>query len=1136
MCKSGNTEKKVNCTEGKDEQVDVDGSDSESEQEARVSQVGFHMRINALSGKKRRIWVEVNINGTPVKMQMDTASDVTIINESKAKDIPGLVITPHTFPLTDYGSHPITVVGTARVVVKYQDQQSEQVLTIVRGKGPTLLGMDWINVMELDYLNWGKIRQTMQVEETVSFQETPSRSMEEIIKDYEEVFSGELGTVRNTKASLELKPEAVPKFFRPRPVPYGIKSQVEREILSLEAAGVWERVTYSDLATPLVPVSKPDGGVRLCGDYKSTVNSQLQVAQHPLPNIQDMLAALGVCRVFSKIDLKTAFQQLVMDDKSQEYCTVNTHMGLFRPTRLPYGIASSPAIWQQTMDKIFNAMPGVFCFVDDILIAGRDDLEHQERLVEVLNRIKENGLRIKKEKCHFNVSSIEYLGFVVDKDGVHKTDDKVRAVRDAKVPTDVKELQAFLGLVTFYGKFVKDLATIASPLYALLGKGVPWVWDDRCQEAVKRIKAEITSPKFLVHFDQDLPLKLVTDASDVGLGAVLAHVMPDGEERPIAFASRLLNPAEKNYSQIEKEALSLIYGVTKFHMYLYGREDFTLVTDHKPLLAIVGPHSGVPKVMAARLYRCSVILAAYNYTIEFRSTTKMGNADALSRLPVDIAPVEHDPIVMMVEVDGLPPSSKDVALQTADDPVLLKVLHNLGKSRYAVGEDPEFKPYFEHWTELSSEGGCIFRGDRIVIPSSLRDQVLEQLHEDHQGIVKTKALAQTYVWWPGMDSDIERYVRGCMDCAVHQNNPKPFRLHAWEFPDRPWQRLLVDFAGPFLGRSFLIFVDAYSKWPEVIPMATTTSWCTIKALLCLIATHGLPDRIVSDNGPQFTSAEFARFCQQNGIRHTFSAPYHPATNGEAERFVQTFKRAMKCRKATAFTVPVELSKFLFTYRNTPHSTTGESPASLLMGRRVRWKLDLLKPALDKKCQQDDSQKGKGNTEMRQFVEGETVLVRLYGTDKWGVGQVKERLGCLHYNVNIQGRVVKRHVDQLRSYMGEKLDHQNPSTHVPLHHVPLHLDLEGNEMGDPAPLPVQGEIQTPPVPADPSLPDSSSPQPERRVLSPRRNRGVQTASPQPERRVLPPRSNRGVPPQVYGDFVWEPERKGPGEWVEFPPEN
>lgn len=380
--------------------------------------------------------------------------------------------------------------------------------------------------------------------------------------------------------------------------------------------------------------------------------------------------------------------------------------------------------------------------------------------------MKQNGLRVREEKCNFHVSSIEYLGFKIDAQGIHKTEDKIRAVRDAKTPENTKELQSFLGLVTFYGRFIKDLATIADPLYQLLKKEVPWKWTKECQEAFVKIKQEVILSRFLTHFQPDLPVKLVCDASNHGIGAVLAHVMPDGLERPIAFASRTLNKAERNYSQIEKEALAIIYGVKKFHIYLYGKQKFIMVTDHKPLLAILGPKVGLPTLVAARLQRWAITLAAYNYDIEYRPTAKMGNVDALSRLPVDEAPSEQEDSILLIESLSLPITAKKIAEATTQDPTLSQVLQGLLTGRKNVPDRGDCKLYLQVWPELSTEQNCILRGSRVVVPTKLRKRVLEEIHADHQGIVRSKAIARTYVWWPGMDRELEAFTKQCMQCAT----------------------------------------------------------------------------------------------------------------------------------------------------------------------------------------------------------------------------------------------------------------------------------------------------------------------------------------------------------------------------------
>ena len=361
-----------------------------------------------------------------------------------------------------------------------------------------------------------------------------------------------------------------------------------------------EQVKYSEWATPIVPVPKPDGRVRLCGDYKITVNPAIDVEQYPLPKPQELLATLSGGQRFTKLDLSVAYQQMLLEEESRKLVTINTNLGLFRYCRLPFGIASAPAIFQRAMDTLLQGIPHVICYIDDVLVTGLTEEEHLQNLVQVLHKLQEQGMRLKREKCAFFQKEVEYLGYRINTDGVHTAPSKLQAIQQAPAPRNVTELCAFLGLLNYYGKFIPNLSTMIHPLNALLGQGRKWNWTQECANAFKAAKQSLTSDSVLVHYDPQLPLRLAGDASCYGIGAVLSHQYPDGSERPIAYASRTLLPSEKNYAQIEREALSLVFGIQKFHQFIYGRS-FTLATDHKPLTTILGGRKGIPAIAAARM-------------------------------------------------------------------------------------------------------------------------------------------------------------------------------------------------------------------------------------------------------------------------------------------------------------------------------------------------------------------------------------------------------------------------------------------------------------------------------------------------------------------------------------------------------
>ena len=665
---------------------------------------------------------------------------------------------------------------------------------------------------------------------------------------------------------------------------------------------------------------------------------------------------------------------------------------------------------------MLQGLTGVQVYFDDILVTGKDDMEHLKNLEAVMERLSKFGLRIRPDKCVYLQPSVEYLGHVIDKNGLHKATAKVEAILAAPEPRDVAQLRSVLGMFQYYHKFIPNLAAVLHPLNQLLGK-VKWEWSKACTAAFLKVKKLLCEAPILTHYDTEKPLRLACDASPYGLGAVISHVMPNGEEKPVGYASRSLTKAEQNYSQIDREALGIIFGVKKFFQYLYGRE-FTLVTDNKPLTSIFHPSKEIPPLAASRLQRWSLYLSAFNYKVEFRRTAEHSNADGLSRVPLKAA---DDGIVAeqaeMHYLSAMPVTSSTIATHTRRDKILSRV-YDFTLKGWPDTMDENLKPYFKRKHELTIENGCVLWGYRVLVPESLRETLLNELHEGHLGIVKMKMVARSYIWWPNMDNDIETLAKSCSGCAQTQAMPNKANVYPWSYPEKPWQRIHIDFC-EYEKVQILVIIDAYSKWPEAVVMKDTTASRTIKVLKECFARYGIPDQIHSDNGPQFVSEEFKNFLRRNGIKQTLSAPYSPSTNGLAERFVKSVKQGIKSMKTPLKdeTIHDKLAAFLLAYRNAPHSTTGESPATLFLGRSLKSRLDLVKPNIRNRVQQDQQKMAMSKQGVqRQFDIGDKVLARSYrGKEKWKPGEIVAMLGKRTYRVQIPDHGIwKRHLNQLRS--------------------------------------------------------------------------------------------------------------------------
>lgn len=949
------------------------------------------------------IYVTVCVDNHPVTMEVDTGASLSVVSETTYKGVwrDGTAkLKESRVKLKTYTGEQIPVLGALDVVVEHQGNHKTLPLIITKGQGPSLLGRNWLGELRIDWKSTYKIYDTER--------------LSSVLRKHQAVFENELGTITSTKAALQIDPQVPPQFHPPRPVPFSLRQKVEEELERLEKEGIIRHRESAEWAAPIVAVPKSDGSIRICGDYKVTVNKAMVCETHPIPRSEDLFTEMAGGTSFTKLDLSHAYLQLQLDDKARDYLVINTHKGLYEYTRMPFGITSAPAIFQRTMDKILQGLKHVVVYIDDILITGETKEDHLRTLDEVLARLEKAGVRLKKEKCVFLAPEVVYLGHRINREGLHPTDDKVQAITDMPRPTNVSKLRAFLGLVNFYGKFLKDLSTVLAPLYRLLRKGARWRWQSEEEKAFESAKSMLKSPQLLVHYDINKELVLTCDASNWGVGAVLSHRMDDGTERPIRYASRTLTSAEQNYAQVDKEALAIVYGVKQFHKYLYGRR-FLICSDHKPLMYLFGEHRGISQTASARVQRWALVLSGYQYSIVHRPGVQVGNADGLSRLPVpqpsDHTPQPHDMVLLMERLNSSLVTSAHIRQWTMRDPTLSKILRQVMQGWEEL-EDHNC-PYTRRKDELTVEQGCLLWGLRVVVPPQLRTRVIDEIHEGHPGISRMKSFARSYVWWPGIDSDLEKKVQECLLCQRNRKTPPKVPVRTWEWPEKPWSRVHVDHAGPIEGKILLIVVDAHSKWVDAHIVPSTSASAAIDKLRVVFATHGLPHTIVSDNGAAFTSSEFHQFLKQNGIEHVRSAPYHPSSNGLAERAVQTVKEGV--RKMTG-PLEVRLARLLFKYRVTPQATTGISPAELLMGRRLRTHLDLLHPSLKERVQRGQiAQESRTQRHaMRQFTPGDRVIARNFAEgNKWLPGSVIDRDSTTSVKIKLDdGRVWRRHVDHV----------------------------------------------------------------------------------------------------------------------------
>ena len=606
-------------------------------------------------------------------------------------------------------------------------------------------------------------------------------------------------------------------------------------------ADIIEEAEAPEWLSPLVVTRRRNGKVRICIDLREPNKAIIQDA-FPLPYLEEMFHRLRGAEVYSTLDLTMAYQQLELHPEARDMTAFATHDAVYRFKRCPLGMSSVPGAFQRVMSSVLKGVSGVQSYLDDLIVFGSTPEEHDRALAAVLQRLKDYNIQLNMDKCKMRQSSVTYLGLIVSKEGLKVDPDRIKSVAEAAAPTSREELQSFLGVVGYYAKFVPDFATVVEPLRQLLRGCQAFQWTDEAERAFTEVKERIVQSSPLTPFDPNLPTLVTTDASGVGLGATLSQ-LHGTQERVVAFASRSLSSAERNYAVIEREGLACVWAVEKWNTFLWGRQ-FTLRTDHQALQTLLSPQGHGRAGM--RLARWAARLMVYQFDVKYIKGADNTVTDGLSRLHQnESVEVQREDDFMVAAVGLQAVTESDFRTECGTDRTLAALREVLHTGWPRLNQLPaNLRPYHAVRDELCVVSDLLYRGERLIVPQALQQRVVALAHEQHQGIVRSKQLIRQTYWWPGLDGQVEEAVRQCSVCRDSDKTLKcaPTPLQPVPFPPAPWHMAGLDIVGPMTGprqcRYAIVLVDYYSKWPEVGFTEDITSAGVITFLNAVFAREG----------------------------------------------------------------------------------------------------------------------------------------------------------------------------------------------------------------------------------------------------------------------------------------------------------
>lgn len=752
-----------------------------------------------------------------------------------------------------------------------------------------------------------------------------------LLQRYKRCFANDLnglGCTGVTEMQIEINSQR-PIVYRPYRLSHHERGQVRDMISEMLDAGVI-RESKSNYASPIILVKKKDGKTRLCIDYRM-LNSITTKERYPMPIIEDEIARLSGQAWFNTLDLMSGYYQVPISEASKHLTAFVTPDGQYEFNRMPFGLANAPAIFQRMMNQVLGParFEKAMVYIDDLLVFATTAEESLSRLEEVLQLLENSNLKLNLAKCSFLQTKIDYLGYEITSAGVRPGETKIKSVAEFPRPENVHGVRQFLGLVSYFRKFIPGFAQIAFSLTNLLKKDAVWTWAEQQENAFETLKSKLINRPVLSIFDPTAETELHTDASRVGIGGILVQrIRGNNSFQPVAFYSRQTTPEEKNFHSYELETLAVVCSLKKFRVYLMGKE-FKIVTDCSALRSTFQKRDLIP-----RIARWWLALQEFNCSVEYRAGTKMSHVDALSRNPT--SDPEQCPSVMSISNDDWL-----LTLQLGDSE-LGRIRNILSSNLDSTGLDYIKDSYLLRNNKLYRRIGDGENDIRWVVPKGARWQLCRMNHDDigHVGVEKTLERLKKNYWFSKMSRFVKKYVGACIECAYakRSNNSREGLLHPIIKVEIPFHTLHIDHLGPFVrskrGHShILVIVDSFTKFVFIKPVRNTKTQGVIKVLTDIFDTFRAPDRIISDRGSCFTSHSFKRFCLSRGVKHVLNTVASPRSNGQVERYNRTILDSLTAQnlRDDEKDWDEKTGKIQWGLNNTVQKTTGRAPAEIMFG-------------------------------------------------------------------------------------------------------------------------------------------------------------------------------------------------------------